>query len=72
SEDPGSSFAWNGTTGDVTVSGGALSAISGSGLTRTATFTPTAGVNAGTASVSVAAGTYADAATNLGQAGTTP
>ncbi|WP_373994851.1 Ig-like domain-containing protein, partial [Massilia sp. Root133] len=31
-EDPGASFTWNGTQGDVIVSGGTLSAISGSGL----------------------------------------
>ena len=71
SEDPGSSFSWNGTTGDVSVSGGTLSAISGSGLTRTATFTPTAS-SSGTASITVAAGSYTDAAGNAGGAGTTP
>ncbi len=65
SEDPGASFTWNGSSGDVTVSGGTLSAISGSGLTRTATFTPTAGVNSGTASIGVNAGAYADAAGNI-------
>lgn len=31
SEDPGSSFSWDGSTGDVSVSGGSLSAISGTG-----------------------------------------
>ena len=41
--------------GDITVSGGTLSAISGTGLTRTATFTPTAS-SSGTASITVAAG----------------
>ena len=71
SEDPGSSFSWNGTTGDVVVSGGILSAIRGSGLTRTATFTPTAG-SSGTASITVAAGSYTDAAGNPGGVGTTP
>ncbi|NDD02934.1 MAG: hypothetical protein EB085_12600, partial [Betaproteobacteria bacterium] len=40
SEDPGSTFAWDGTTGDVVVTQGTLSAISGTGLTRTAVFTP--------------------------------
>jgi hypothetical protein len=55
SEDPGSSFAWDGTSGDVTVSGGSLSSISGSGLTRTAIFSPNANTNSGTASISVAA-----------------
>jgi Ca2+-binding RTX toxin-like protein len=72
SEDPGASFTWNGVAGDVVVSGGTLSAISGTGLTRTATFTPDANVNSGTASISVAAGSYADAAGNIGGAGATP
>ncbi len=72
SEDPGNTFTWNGSGGDVTVSGGTLSGISGSGLTRTATFTPTNGVNGGTASISVAAGSYADLAGNIGGAGSTP
>jgi hypothetical protein len=72
SEDPGSTFTWNGGTGDVLVSGGTLSAISGSGTTRTATFTPSANVNGGTASISVAAGSYADAAGNAGGGGSTP
>lgn len=68
SEDPGSSFIWNGSTGDVTVTGGTLGAISGSGLTRTATFTPTANINSGTASIAVAAGSYTDLAGNNGGA----
>ncbi|MEI6558828.1 MAG: DUF4347 domain-containing protein [Rhodospirillaceae bacterium] len=72
SEDPGSSFTWNGTTGDVAVSGGTLGAISGSGLTRTATFTPTAALASGSASVTVASGAYTDAAGNSGGAGSTP
>ncbi len=72
SEDPGTTFTWNGTTGDVTVSGGTLGAISGTGLTRTATFTPTAGTNGGTASITVAISSYTDAAGNSGLAGTTP
>jgi hypothetical protein len=72
SEDPGSTFSWDGTSGDVTVSGGSLSSITGSGLTRTATFTPTANTNNGTASITVASGTYTDAAGNNGGAGTTP
>ena len=71
SEDPGSSFVWDGTSGDVVVVGGTLSAISGTGLTRTATFTPTAN-SSGTASITVAAGSYTDAAGNAGGAGTTP
>ena len=71
SEDPGSSFAWNGSSGDITVSGGILGAISGSGLTRTAIFTPAVN-QAGTASITVTAGTYTDPAGNTGGAGTTP
>jgi hypothetical protein len=72
SEDPGSTFSWDGTSGDVTVSGGTLSAISGTGNTRTAVFTPSAGINAGTASITVASGSYTNAAGNGGEAGTTP
>lgn len=72
SEDPGTTFTWNGTSGDVTVSGGTLGAISGTGLTRSATFTPTASTNAGSASITVAASSYTDAAGNNGGAGTTP
>ena len=72
SEDPGSTFTWNGSTGDVVVTGGTLGAISGTGLTRTATFTPTASLASGSASITVAAGTYTDTAGNNGGAGTTP
>ncbi|NDE26006.1 MAG: hypothetical protein EB002_13410, partial [Betaproteobacteria bacterium] len=72
SEDPGNTFVWNGATGDVTLSNGTLSAISGTGATRTAVFTPTAGVNSGTASISVSAGAYQDAAGNNGSAGSSP
>ena len=61
SEDPGATFAWNGASGDIFVTGGTLSAISGTGLTRTATFTPTAGLDGGVASITVAAGAYTDA-----------
>jgi gliding motility-associated-like protein len=68
SEDPGSSF----TDDDVTINGGSLSYISETGLTRTATFTPTANTNSGTASITVAASSYADVAGNNGEAGTTP
>ncbi len=68
SEDPGASF----TSADVTVSGGVLGALNGTGPIRTATFTPTAGTDAGSASISVAAGSYADAAGNLGGAGVSP
>jgi hypothetical protein len=72
SEDPGSTFTWDGSTGDIAVSGGTLSAISGSGLVRTATFTPTAATDDGTASITVASATYTDAAGNDGGSGTTP
>jgi len=72
SEDPGTTFSWDGTTGDVVVSNGALSAISGSGLTRTATFTPSPDLDSGTASITVASGSYTDAAGNAGGAGTAP
>jgi hypothetical protein len=65
SEDPGSSFVWNGSSGDLSIGGGSLSALAGSGLTRTATFTPTPG-SIGTASITLAAGTYNDPAGNLG------
>jgi hypothetical protein len=69
SEDPGTSF---GSAGSVTVSGGTLSAITGTGTTRTAVFTPDANVNSGTASISIGAGTYHDLAGNDGLAGATP
>ncbi len=72
SEDPGSSFIWNGTSGDIVVSGGTLSAISGTGLTRFATFTPNANTNNGTASITVTGGAYTDAAGNAGGAGASP
>ena len=72
SEDPGSTFTWNGSAGDVVLYGGAgtLGAISGSGLTRTATFTPTANLADGYASWSVGSGTYTDSAGNPGGFGT--
>ncbi|HWJ94524.1 MAG TPA: Ig-like domain-containing protein, partial [Telluria sp.] len=72
SEDPGSTFSWDGTSGDVVVAGGTLGALSGSGNTRTAVFTPSANVNGGTASITVASGSYTDAAGNNGGAGATP
>ena len=64
SEDPGSSFSWDGTSGDISVSGGILSAISGSGLIRTATFSPAANSTANGV-ISVASSTFSDAAGNL-------
>jgi hypothetical protein len=69
SEDPGTSFSWDGTAGDITVSGGTLSAMSGAGTIRTATFTPAANVDAGTASITVTA-SYQDAAGNTGASAT--
>ena len=71
SEDPGSTFVWNGTSGDVMVTGGTLGTISGTGLIRTATFTPTADSTTA-ASIRVASGAYTDPAGNMGGAGTTP
>jgi hypothetical protein len=71
SEDPGASFTWDGSAGSVSVSGGALSAISGTGVVRTASFTPTAGTNGGAASISVDAHAYHDVAGNDGAANTT-
>jgi VCBS repeat-containing protein len=63
SEDPGASF----TDSDISVAGGTLGSISGSGLTRTATFTPAAATGLSTgASIGVAAGAYTDAAGNAG------
>jgi glutamine amidotransferase-like uncharacterized protein len=58
------------TTGDVTVTGGSLSAISGSGTSYTATFTPTASFT-GAATVTVNAGVFTDAAGNPNTAGAT-
>jgi hypothetical protein len=66
SEDPGTSFSWDGVAGDVIISGGTLSSISGSdALNRIATFTPTTN-SQGTALISVPANSYLDAAGNLG------
>ena len=61
-EYPGASFGDD----DLVVIGGTLGAISGTGLTRTAIFTPASSVAAGTATISVAAGRYTDAALNPG------
>jgi VCBS repeat-containing protein len=72
SEDPGSSFSWDGSSGDVQVSGGSLSPLSGSGSTRTATFTPSPNLASGSASITVAAASYSDAAGNSGGAGSSP
>jgi predicted secreted protein len=72
SEDPGTSFAWDGSAGDVLVTGGTLGTISGTGLTRTAIFTPTANLASGSAGLTVTNLSYADNAGNTGSAGTTP
>ncbi|MET0571615.1 MAG: Ig-like domain-containing protein, partial [Pedobacter agri] len=72
SEDPGNTFTWNGSTGDLTISGGTVSAISGTGLIRTATFTPTANTNNGVASIVVNVNSYNDVAGNSGGAGVSP
>ena len=58
--------------GDITTTGGTLGSISGTGLTRTATFTPSASLASGSASITVASASYTDAAGNSGGAGTTP
>ena len=68
SEDPGTSF----TASDITLAGGTLGALSGTGLVRTATFTPTPGLASGTATIAVVDASYTDAAGNAGSAGTTP
>jgi hypothetical protein len=61
-----SDFTWNGTSGDVVVTGGTLSALTQSSanpLVYTATFTPAAN-SSGTATIGVAAGVFHDAANN--------
>ena len=57
---------------DITVTGGTLGTLNGSGTSRTAIFTPDADNNAGNASITVALGNYSDAAGNPGTPGTTP
>jgi hypothetical protein len=69
SDDPGP--GWGAGAGDVTVTGGTLSGFDGTGPVRTATFTPAADVDAGTASISVQAGHYTDPAGNNGLASNT-
>ncbi|MFZ2725944.1 MAG: Ig-like domain-containing protein [Methylococcaceae bacterium] len=68
SEDPETSFS----SADVSLSNGTLGAITGTGLTRTATFTPTANLASGSASITVTNASYTDTAGNTGSAGTTP
>lgn len=60
------------TAGNIVVSGGNLGSLSGSGTSFSAVFTPTASSNSGNASITVAAGTYTDAAGNSGGAGSSP
>ena len=68
SEDPGESFS----SADLAVLGGTLANLTDSGTTRTATFTLTQNTNGGTASITVTAGSYTDAASNSGGAGSSP
>ena len=68
SEDPGTSF----TASDITLAGGTLGALNGTGLVRTALFTPTPALSSGTATIAVANASYTDAASNTGSAGATP
>ena len=68
SEDPVLSFV----NADITTTGGTLGSVSGTGLVRTAIFTPTANLAIGSASITIAAGNYTDPAGNTGSAGTTP
>ncbi|ROZ69407.1 Ig-like domain-containing protein [Ramlibacter sp. WS9] len=64
SEDPGSSFIGS----DIAVTGGMLGALSGSGLTRTATFTAVAGSGLSTgAKISVAGNTFTDLGGKAGE-----
>ncbi|WP_410220952.1 YDG domain-containing protein [Pedobacter sp.] len=65
SEDPGSSF----TSADIIISGGTLSALSGTGLLRTAVFTPSADIDNGTVVINITAGSYIDIAGNAGKSG---
>ncbi|MYN38119.1 DUF4347 domain-containing protein [Duganella sp. FT109W] len=60
--------------GDVTATGGTLSGftVTANPLVYTAVFTPTPGVNAGSAAISVAPNVYSDAAGNGGLGSTAP
>ncbi len=69
-------FDWDptGVLGDIVIAGGTLGAFTGSptALTRTAIFTPTPNQEGpATASITVAGGSYTDAAFNTGGAGQT-
>ena len=64
-------FVWNGSSGDIVVNGGTLSALTQSStnpLVYTATFTPTANAS-GTASISVASNQFSDSGGNFNQDG---
>ena len=64
SEDPGTSFVWNGTAGDVVVAGGTLGAlVQDIATTYHATFTANDNFN-GTGSVTVNVGVFTDVAGN--------
>ncbi len=65
-----SDFSWNGSSGDITLTGGTLSALVQSGsnpLVYTATFTPS--VTGSSASIRVDSGKFKDAAGNFNQDG---
>ena len=68
SDDPGISFSWNGSVGDIGLLNGSLSAINGTGLVRKAVFTPTAHLASGNASITIAADSFTDASNNFGNA----
>ena len=65
SENPGSSFTLNSLASST---GGTFSNLTGDGVVRYATFTPTPNTNNGSATILVAAGSYSDAAGNAGTA----
>jgi Ca2+-binding RTX toxin-like protein len=73
SRDPGRSFLWNGTRGDVRVEGGTLSALRASADPQifTATFTPMRG-RSGVGRIAVPQGSYSDALGNAGDGGLAP
>ena len=55
---------------DVTVTGGAIGSFAGSGISYTATFTPTSNTQSGTGSISVAGATFTDTLGNDNTAST--
>jgi hypothetical protein len=67
-DDPDTSF----TAGDIAVSGGSLGPLSGTGLTRTAVFTPSPNADGASITIDVAAGSYTDKAGNNGGTGASP